>query len=160
MTIIAGACGSAVDTSGALTVQISKFVINPGTVTCVAGTFNGAAPDTVLLQVEMVNTTGEDATVSSTGADGVVIRTSTGDFVGTTAIAFSALPFNPQPSLIVAHTGDLTVRIALPTALLCATSKLPANGFKDVQVVVRVSTNSGQYTSPPATLHFFFQPLL
>jgi hypothetical protein len=137
-------------TGNAALVQIASFRMSPGVVSC--GSL-AASPDTVALQIEMVNTTDADASVMTVGSYGTVIRTATGEFVGTTAAVFDALPYIPRPALVIARSGDVMIRVSLPTASLCFTNIPAGGGFKDVQVSGRVSTNSGHYTTGGAILH-------
>lgn len=137
-------------------VQITDFDPNPQTANCASDNTampkNIGAPDTVLMQVQMVNTTANDVPISAAGTAGfVVVATDPAD-VGKQSAVFPSLPFTPDPAVLVAKTGDLTIRVAMPTAPICQTKAVGYSGMQDINVSVRMSTPVGMRETVPVTI--------
>lgn len=150
---------SPTDNNGAI--QIATYIVNPQTVDC-AFSFdpqigNIGSPDTVAIRIEMVNTTSTDASVTSVGAIGTILRSTDSLDVGKTAMNYESLPYHPQPATIVGKTGDLNVIVSLPTHGLCNSKPVGFNGNQDLLVSSRLTATSGIYPTTQATLHVIWQ---
>jgi hypothetical protein len=113
---------------------------------------HNAAPDTVALTVRFVNTTSGDVTMVSAGTGGTVTQSTASADLNTQVLLLSALPFTPQPTLIRAEDGDVTVRVSLPMRPYCNTKPLNFTGTQDIQLEARMILSSGQYVSLPKSL--------
>lgn len=149
-------CGGDGPSSSAGFVQITDFTPSPQIVNCAAAftnpPFNYGAPDTVLLQVQMVNTTANDVNVTDAASFGTVMVATDPLDVGAHAGVYPSLPLTPSPTLLVARTGDATIRVAFPTKPLCQLKPLGYSGQWDVNVSARMTTPSGQYVTLPKTI--------
>jgi hypothetical protein len=137
-------------------VQITDFDPNPQQANCGSDNMpnpqNIGLPDTVLLQVQMINTTANDVPISTAGTAGVVMVATDPADVGDASAVFNSLPFTPDPAVLAAKVGDLTIRVAMPTAPICATKPVGYDGQQDINVSVRMSTPIGQRVTVPATI--------
>jgi hypothetical protein len=153
-------CGGDNPTAVRGVVQIAGVTSNANTVQC--GVYDPhapidslylASPDTLYFYAHMVNTTASDVSVTSMQAAGTVTHASDSTVIGGFAFTFTALAFTPQPSLLQAHTGDLTVTIAMRVVALCADNPLRLS-YKDVATSLRVITSAGMYVSLPINVRF------
>jgi hypothetical protein len=155
-------CGSDGPSNSAGFVQISDFSPNPQQANCATNNMmppsNIGAPDTVLMQVQMVNTTANDVNVTAGGTQGTVMVATDPLDVGAMAGVHPSLPFTPTPAVLVAESGDLTIRVAFPTAPLCQQKPVGYVGQWDVNVSVRMTTTSGQYVTVPKTIRVAWVP--
>ena len=137
-------------------VQIADWLMNPQTVQCGLALTNplsnNAVPDTVSVQVQMVNTTDTDVTLVAAGTSGTVVVATESADLQASVLNLNNLPFTPQPALIQARTGDLTIRVSLPMRPYCNTKPPGYNGTHDILISVRMTTNSGQYVGLPKSL--------
>ena len=138
-------------------VQITDFDPNPQAANCASDNVfpnptNIGAPDTVLLQIQMINTTANDVPVNTAGTAGVVMVATEPADVGKQTALFNSLPFTPTPAVLVAKTGDMTIRVAMPTAPICQTKPVGYDGFQDINVSVRMSTPIGMRETLPVTI--------
>lgn len=154
--VAAFACGGDGGSESAGAVQISAYTPNPQQANCgsdnTAMPKNIGAPDTILLQVQMVNTTANDVNVTKAGSFGTVMVANEPADVGATAGGFATLPFTPLPALLVAKSGDLTVRVAFPTAPVCQLKPVGYDGQWDINVSAVLTATSGQYVTLPKTV--------
>lgn len=156
LALLATACGGGDDSTGSTgIVQLVAVTTNTLTISC--GRLNHlSSPDSLYMHAHMVNTTASDVTVDSIGSTGTIIRASDEALVGQGALNFTSLPFNPQPTLLQARTGDVTMTVSVPTVSLCAASSALLD-FKDISASIRVTTGVGQYVSVPVTIHVVYQ---
>jgi hypothetical protein len=161
VTIVA-ACGGGGGTDNAGLVQISTFIVSPGTVNC-GGSLTvplseDASPDTVAVRAELVNTTASGVTLAAAGMSGFVIRSSpdSGD-VGKMEINYPTIPYTPASVIARAKDGDVNVIMSMPATPLCNLKVPFFHGTQDIQITARLTTNSGLYTTAPTTLHVSWQ---
>jgi len=141
-------CGSDTSAPSSGFVQIASVIPAPTTATCGV---QAASTYTVVYQINLVNTTAEDATVTKIGTSGVVISGSLPEDVGKPGHVFPSIPFTPESAVIVARTGDITVRATM--TLPCGQHPSPGNVVtRDISTTVTVTTTSGQYNSTPFTV--------
>lgn len=137
-------------------VQITDFDPNPQQANCgsdnTAMPKNIGAPDTVLLQVQMINTTAADVPITGASTAGVIMVATDPADLGDASAVFPVLPFTPDPAVLVAKTGDLTIRVAMPTAPICQTKPVGYSGQQDINVSVRMATPIGMRETVPATI--------
>ena len=150
------ACDADPAAVGAGIVQISQVAINPLAVNC--GTTltnppkNIAAPDSVMIQVRMVNTTASDVLVTDANTYATVVISSDPADVGMPAANFPSVPFSPSPALLAARIGDVPIRVALPMDPVCQSKPLFYSGSYEILLIVRMTTPSGQYATVPALM--------
>lgn len=108
------------------------------------------SPDSLYINIHMVNTMNVDVPISSVDTWGMVIRASN-DSVGYVAVDLRHLPIMPDPTLLAAGVGDVTFRTSMPTKPLCNNNPYHST-YRDVQTQVRVTTPVGQYMSSPLTI--------
>ena len=108
------------------------------------------SPDSIYINVHMVNTMNVDVPISSVDTWGVVIRASN-DSVGYVAIDLRHLPIVPDPVILAARVGDVTFRMSMPTRPLCTNNPYHSS-WRDIQTQVRVTTPVGQYASVALTI--------
>lgn len=158
--LAAAACGGDGGTTVHGVVQIAGITVNSNVVQC--GVYNPfgpidslylASPDTLYFYLHMVNTTDADVSVTSMTAAGTVTHASDSTVTGGSAFTFTTLAFRPQPSLLRAHDGDLTMTVAMRVVALCADNPLFLT-YKDVAASIRVITSSGMYVSAPINVRF------
>ena len=148
---LAVACGDDGSTGADGVVQLVSVTTNTLTVDC-GRTSHVASPDSIYMNAHLVNTTATDVHIDSIGTIGFVAAASDQSVVGTGALNFTSLPFNPRPAVLQARTGDLTLVLSVPMVSLCAASAV-ALDYKDITANVRVTTDVGQYVSTPKSIH-------
>lgn len=127
--------------------------ITTGGLSISCGRMNHSAnPDSLYIHVHMVNTTDADVPIDSIGSSGTVIRASDPAYQGQPAVNTTSTPFTPKPTVLQAHTGDVTMTVSYSMTALCAANFSPLE-FMDVMASVRVTTPVGQYVSDPITIH-------
>jgi hypothetical protein len=138
------ACASANDgpVGSNIVFQIADYRVTATSISCYLG---HSAPDSVYFNVHLVNTTDSDVTVTKVGTSGVIVRAEQQATVGHSANSYETLPYNPQPALLVARTGDRTMTVSMPTIRLC--SEDAPDAWKDVYITLRVSTTAGQFNT-------------
>ncbi|HKS05150.1 MAG TPA: hypothetical protein VJR92_02455 [Gemmatimonadaceae bacterium] len=139
-----------------IVVHIADFDVNPLSAEC-GTTFtsppkNIASPDSVMTQVRMVNTTDSDAVVVSAGTYGTIVISSDSDDLGKSVAVTPSVPFTPSPALLAARIGDLSIRVPLPMDPVCQSKPIGYRGSIEMLVVVRMTTQTGQYTTPPVRM--------
>jgi hypothetical protein len=150
--VVAGGCGGGGDSTGTDgIVQLVSVTTNVLSLNC--GRFSHlASPDSLYMNVHLVNTSASNVAIDSIGSTGYISRASDQAVVGQGALNFTSLPFNPRPAMLQARTGDITLTVSVPMISLCAASTV-ALEYKDVTVSVRVATGVGQYVSVPMNIH-------
>jgi hypothetical protein len=108
-------------------------------------------PDSVYINIHMVNTMPVDVPISTVGTWGFVLRTSNDSGLNAVAMDIPSLPIVPESTYLAARVGDVTFRTSMPTTAVCRNNPYRAS-FRDIQTSVRVTTPVGQYVSLPFTL--------
>lgn len=153
--VAAAGCGSevAVDTH-----KGSPFVVQVGTMTADKDQVLCTDPDggveahyDLTYLVEMVNTTSNDVTVTGISSNGQVVNATNQSDLGKAAHVFNALTWTPQPALVRAHDGDLTLRA--PITVNCGTATVTAPFSRDILTTLVVTTTVGAFASPPVITH-------
>ncbi|HYV95961.1 MAG TPA: hypothetical protein VE967_00750 [Gemmatimonadaceae bacterium] len=143
-------------------VQISSYIMNPMQMNCAAigpGNLpprNIGAPDSIVVQLTIVNTTADTVTVNTIGAYGQVISGSDPADVGKIGLNTTSLSFVPKP-LVVPGAGALggqqaNVRVTIPTEPICNTKPIGFSGSQNLNISIRATANSGQYVTDFQTL--------
>jgi hypothetical protein len=150
-------CGGDGPTGNAGIVQLYDIRVSPQTVTC-GFTINPplrniSSPDTVLVQVHVINTTKDTLSMVTTGVYGQVIRASDSTQVSRVVVNTASLPYSPNPGVVGPKDGDLITRISLPMDPVCQTQPPFYLGTADVNISARVTMTSGQYVSDFFTVH-------
>lgn len=152
--VLAMACSGGDSTPPAGIVQLVDITTGGLSISC--GKLNHSAnPDSLYIHVHMVNTTAGDVPIDSVGSAGSVIRASDQSYVGMGALNTPSTPFTPKPTLLQAHTGDVTMTVSYSTTALCSATYSSLD-YMDVMASVRVTTPVGQYVSQPITLHITY----
>ena len=149
--LAAVACGGDGSTGTDGVVQLVSVTTNSLVVNC-GRTTHVADPDSIYMNVHLVNTTATDVHIDSIGSNGFVAAASDQSVLQTGALNFTSLPFNPRPAVLQARTGDLTLIVSVPMISLCAAGAV-ALDYKDITATVRVTTDAGQYVSTPKSIH-------
>ena len=150
------ACGGDSPTSSGF-IHVAQVQINPQTVNCGYNPLAMppkwvASPDTVALQVQMVNSTSTAATLTTAGTTATIQSSPVATDVGLQVLNFTSLPFTPADNTIRARDGDVTFRVSLPLEPFC-NSKAPSfAGTLDLGISIRMTTDRGIYTSTPQSL--------
>ena len=148
---LAVACGGGDSIPPNGVVQLVDITTGGLSISC--GKLNYSAnPDSLYIHVHMVNTTAGDVPVDSVGSAGTIIRASDQNYVGQPALNSTSTPFTPKPTMLQAHTGDVTMTVSYSTTALCSAS-FSSLDYMDVMASVRVTTPVGQYVSDPITIH-------
>ena len=137
------ACASDATGSNAF-VQIAATAANPKTVRCTGG----AVPDSLVWELQLVNTTDEDVPVVSVASAGVIIRASNELLVGNAIAVVDNLPVTPDSAVLMARRGDREIRVMVPSAPFC---QQPAQ-WKDVYVSLRVIAGDWQVVTEWVTI--------
>ncbi|HKS05151.1 MAG TPA: hypothetical protein VJR92_02460 [Gemmatimonadaceae bacterium] len=156
-TGVVSACGGGGGgTSNSGFVQITDFDPNPQQANCASDNTampkNIGAPDSVMMEVQMINTTAADVPISGASTSGVIVVATDPADVGKSSAVFPVLPYTPDPAVLVAKTGDMTIRVAMPTAPICQTKPVGYNGQQDINVSVRMATPIGMRVTLPVTI--------
>ena len=159
LALVAAGCGGKDSTPPNNTgvVQISTFIANPQSVEChftaTNPPQNTGYPDSVALQVTVVNTTHSDVLLTAAGSSGVVIRATAAGDVGATPLTYTALPYTPQGAPIRALDGQVAFTLMLPVIPFCQSKPVGYLGYQDVNVSARVQTTTGEYITTPKLIH-------
>jgi hypothetical protein len=157
LLVVANACGGDGPTANNGVVQLYDVRVSPQAVTC-GVTPNPppreiASPDTVLVQVHLINTTADTISALTTGVYGIIIRASDPADVSRVVVNAASLPFTPNPNTVRSKDGDVILRVSLPMDPVCQAKPNGFLGTADVNVSARVTASSGQYVSDFYTIH-------
>lgn len=154
LAVLGLACGGGDSTPPLGIVQLVDITTGGLSISC--GRMNHVGnPDSLYIHVHMVNTTDADVPIDSVGSAGQIIRTSDDSHLGQSALVITSTPFVPKPTLLQAHTGDVTMTVSYSINPLCAATFSPLD-YMDVMATVRVTTPVGQYISDPITVHVVY----
>src|SRR5262245_1883106 len=97
---VIGACGGD-DSTGTDkgVIEIAAFEMTPRTANCGNLLLKGA-PESILVQVKMVNTTRDTVSLETAGTYGLVVRASAESDVGRIVMNSASVPFTPKPAII------------------------------------------------------------
>lgn len=152
--VLAVACSGGDSTPPNGVVQLVDITTGGLSISC--GRLNHLAnPDSLYVHAHMVNTTASDVPIDSIGSAGSIIRTSDGSMLGQGALNIPSTPFTPKPTVLQAHTGDVTMTVSYSTTALCG-ANYSSLDYMDVMASVRITTPVGQYVSQAITIHITY----
>jgi hypothetical protein len=162
LTALAAGCGeSSTSPAGNGMVHISNYVVNPQSVECAMTPTNpprnNGSPDSVALQVTLVNTTANSVTLTSAGSQGTVTRSSDTTDVLASAMTYATLPYTPQGATVRPLDGQVAFTLMLPTIPFCNTKPVGYRGYQDVNMTVVLLASTGEYHTVPKAIHVVWQ---
>lgn len=149
---IAACSGGGASTSNKGIVQLVSAVGAPTVTYCTTI----SSPYQITYRVDMVNTTPNDVTITKVSSSGLVTQSSIASEVGMQVHMFDSLDFSP--SVVTAHDQELFVTVTLNGP---CTNHPPVttDQFRDIVTTIYVTTNTGQYSVGPVSLHVIWQHL-
>ena len=140
---LAAACAHATAPANANgVVQIAEVSANPTTLNCPT-----ASP--IYVNVRLVNTTTDSVTIVKVSSAGIIIRSSSAQLVGQSALTIASLSFTP--AILRPHDGNATTTAILPAP---CPHGVDAYGFVDAYVTLFVTTTTGQYSTKQVSVTF------